>query len=75
VENGRVYSEDIKIMSDSGITVVDIKTGKPKLSENVSKIEMDRIAHIIDDMIAGKEPTYPKFETNRWDPSSFSTFA
>ena len=75
VENGKVYSEDIKIMSDSGVTVVDIRTGKPKLSENVSKVEMDRIAQIIDDIIAGREPTYPKLETNRWDPASFSTFA
>ncbi|MFA6431754.1 MAG: Mov34/MPN/PAD-1 family protein [Candidatus Margulisiibacteriota bacterium] len=75
IEDGKVYSEDIKIMSDAGITVVDIKTGKPKLSENVSKVEMDRIAQIIDDMIAGRETTYPKLETNKWDAASFNTFA
>ena len=34
VEEGQVIQEDIKIVSDSGVTVIDIVTGKPKLSEN-----------------------------------------
>jgi len=75
VEEGKVYPEDIKIISDIGITVVDIHTGKPKLSENVSRREMDRLANMIDEMIAGKRPVYPKLDPTRWDASTFSTFA
>jgi len=75
VEEGKVYPEDIKIISDIGITVVDIHTGKPKLSENVSRQEMDRLANMIDEMIAGKRPVYPKLDPTRWDASTFSTFA
>ncbi len=75
VEGKRVYPEDIKIISDIGITVVDIRTGKPKLSENVPKQEMDRIANIIDEMIAGKHPEYKKMDPTKWDASTFSTMA
>jgi len=69
VEEGKVYPEDIKIISDIGITVIDIHTGKPKLSENVSRQEMDRLANIIDEMIAGKRPVYPKLNPTHWDAS------
>ncbi|MGB9613577.1 MAG: Mov34/MPN/PAD-1 family protein [Candidatus Margulisiibacteriota bacterium] len=75
IENGKVYPEDIKIMSDIGVTVIDIRTGKPKLSENVSRQEMDRLANMIDEMIAGRRPIYPKLDPTRWDASTFSTFA
>ena len=75
VENGKVYAEDIKIMSDYGATVIDIHTGKPKLSENVNPREMDRLAQMIEDMIAGKMPVYPKLDPTHWDASTFSTFA
>lgn len=75
VDQGQVYAEDIKIMSDVGITVVDIKTGKAKLSENLTRQELDRLAMMVDDMIAGKRPTYLKLEPTHWDASTFSTFA
>jgi proteasome lid subunit RPN8/RPN11 len=74
-ENGKVYGEDIKIMSDFGVSVVDIKTGKPKLSENAPPKELDRLAHMIDDLIAGKKPEYPRLDPTHWDASTFSTFA
>jgi len=75
VEGKKVFPEDIKIISDVGVTVVDIKTGKPKLSENVPRAELDRIANMIDDLLAGKEPEYPKLRPTNWDASSFSTLA
>ena len=75
VEGKNVYQEDIKVISDIGITVIDIRTGKPKLSENVPPQEMDRIANMIDDILAGKEPEYKKMGPIKWDASSFSTLA
>lgn len=75
VESGKVYAEDIKITSDIGVTVVDIRTGKPKLSENVTRRELDRLAEMIDDMVAGRRPFYPKLDPTHWDASTFSTFA
>lgn len=75
VEGGRVYAEDIKIISDIGVTVIDIRTGKPKLSENVTPQEMDRLAQMIDDWVSGKEPIYPRLDPKNWDASTFSTFA
>ena len=75
VENSRLYQEDIKIMSDFGTTVIDIRTGQPKLSENAQPQVMDRLANMIDDMKAGKMPVYPRLDPTHWDASSFSTFA
>ena len=75
VEDDRVYEEDIKIISDIGVTVIDIRTGKPKLSENAPPAEMDRLATLVDDLIAGKEPNYKKMKPVKWDASSFSTLA
>ncbi len=72
VEGKNVYPENIKIVSNAGITVVDITSGKPKLSENVSK---DKLSIMIDNWIEGKQPEYPKFGPINWDASSFSTFA
>lgn len=75
VEGGRVYSENIKIVSDYGVTVIDIKTGKPKLGDNVKPEMMDRLANMIDDFIAGRQPEYPKLDPKNWDASTFSTMA
>lgn len=75
VEGGRVWAENIKIMSDLGITVIDIRTGKPRLSENAPRQELDRLAEMIDAMIAGKRPDYLKLGPVHWDASTFSTFA
>lgn len=74
-EGKKVYQEDIKIVSDAGVTVIDVTTGKPKLSQNTTKDEMGRLANMINAMIAGKDPQYIKLEAGRWDASSFSTFA
>jgi len=75
VENGKVYQENIKVISDTGITVIDINTGQPKLSQNLTKEEMERLSHLINDMIAGKNPEYQRLSSLGWDASSFSTFA
>jgi proteasome lid subunit RPN8/RPN11 len=75
VEGGRVYPENIKIISDMGVTVVDIKTGKPKLSDNVKPELMDRLANMVDDFIAGRRPEYPRLDPKNWDASTFSTMA
>lgn len=75
VEDGRIFPENIKIISDLGVTVVDIVTGKPKLSQNAPAVVMDRLANQIDEMIAGHSPEYPKLNPTLWDASSFSTFA
>ncbi|MBN2058029.1 MAG: M67 family metallopeptidase [Candidatus Saganbacteria bacterium] len=74
-ENGLVKPEDIKIISDVGVTVVDIMTGKPKLSENIGGKELDRLTRMINAFIEGKEPEYHKYNPTNWDASSFSTFA
>ena len=75
VENGKVYQEDIKIVSDYGITVVDIKTGKPQLSQGADRGQMDQLAEMIDQMIEGRCPDYPKLDPKSWDAGSFSTLA
>jgi proteasome lid subunit RPN8/RPN11 len=75
VENGKVCQEDIKIVSDYGITVIDIKTGQPKLSENTDRQQMDRLAEMIDEMVEGRCPVYPKLDPKNWDAGSFSTLA
>ncbi|MDI6732198.1 MAG: Mov34/MPN/PAD-1 family protein [Candidatus Margulisbacteria bacterium] len=75
VEGSKVYREDIKVISDSGVTVVDIKTGKPKLSQNTSKEEMEKLTNMINSLITGKEPQYLRIMPSKWDASSFSTFA
>ncbi len=76
VEGRDVYQEDIKIISDAGVTVIDIGTGKPKLSQNLSREEMNTMVSTINNWIGGRAPEYLKFgPTTKWDPSSFSTFA
>lgn len=75
VQDGKICQDDIKIISDIGITVVDIATGKPKLSENAPPEALDRLASMVDDLVAGKEPEYQKMRPTKWDASSFSTLA
>jgi len=75
VDQGKVYAENIKIISDIGVTVIDVATGKPKLSENVDREELDKLAEIIENLILGKEPEYQKQGPINWDASSFSTRA
>ena len=75
VENGRVYAEDIKVVSDIGATVIDIRTGKPKLSENIPDFELAKLTQMIDDWISGKEPEYAKKGPVKGDAGSFSTLA
>jgi proteasome lid subunit RPN8/RPN11 len=75
VENGKVVQEDIKVVSDYGVTVIDIKTGQPKLSEGSNHNQLDRLAEMIDQMVDGKSPVYPKLDPTKWDAGSFSTLA
>lgn len=75
VEGKNIYAEDIKIISDLGVTVIDIKTGRPRLSDNVTKEALEKLALMIDDFIAGRTPQYLKMEPIKWDASSFSTLA
>jgi proteasome lid subunit RPN8/RPN11 len=75
VEGNHIYQEDIKIISDLGVTVVDVRTGQPKLSQNLSRADMNKLVITINDWITGKAPEYPKIQPGHWDPSSFSTFA
>jgi proteasome lid subunit RPN8/RPN11 len=75
VEGKKIYPEDIKIVSDIGVTVIDVRTGKSKLSESAAREEIDKLAHMIDDIIAGKEPEYRRLKPTKWDASTFSTFA
>jgi len=74
-EGKNVFQEDIRVISDFGVTVIDINTGKPKVSDNVTQAEMIRLSNLIDDMITGKNPEYEKIASHGWDASSFSTFA
>ncbi|MCU0641371.1 MAG: M67 family metallopeptidase [Candidatus Margulisbacteria bacterium] len=75
VEGDRLYPEDIKIVSDLGATVIDIRTGKPQLAQGASAQQLDRLAEMIDGLVAGRLPEYPKFDPQNWDASSFSTLA
>lgn len=75
VENGRLYAEDIQIISDLGATVVDIRTGQPQLSAGATPQYLDRLADMVDGMVGGRMPVYPKLDPRNWDASSFSTFA
>ena len=74
IEEEKIIPETIKVVNDSGFTVVDIVTGKPKLSESISHEEMEKLAKMIDDHIHGREILYPKMQPT-WDASTFSTMA
>ncbi len=73
LEDNKLYAEPIRIVDDMGYTVVDISSGKPLLSENVSREEMNKLAQMIDDYIH-RRLSYSKMEPI-WDSSSFSTLA
>jgi [CysO sulfur-carrier protein]-S-L-cysteine hydrolase len=75
VEDGQVKPEDIKIISDIWVTVVDIRTGRPKLAENIGGSELNRLTSMVNAFIAGKDPEYHRYNPTNWDASSFSTFA
>ncbi|MBU0580675.1 MAG: M67 family metallopeptidase [Candidatus Margulisbacteria bacterium] len=75
VENRQVIPEDIKIVDDRHTTVIDITTGKPKLSQNVLEAEMIKLSIMIEDIIDRKK-RYPKLApSNKWEASSFNTVA
>ncbi len=70
----QVLPVEILVINNHGITVIDIKTGRPKLSENITPTEMEILRQMINLHIAG-QLEYPKYDANGWDASSFSTFA
>ncbi|MBI5399969.1 Mov34/MPN/PAD-1 family protein [Candidatus Saganbacteria bacterium] len=72
---GQVRGEDIKIISDVGATVVDIMTGKPRLSENIGGQELDQLTQRVNAFIQGRKPEYHRYNPTNWDASTFSTFA
>ena len=73
----KVIREEIQVINNSGVTVLDILTGRPKLSDNVSAVEMTKLHQLIDAIIE-ERANYPrlspknKFEAIR---SSFNTEA
>jgi proteasome lid subunit RPN8/RPN11 len=72
-----VTKEEIKVINNNGVTVIDIHTGHAKLSENVTKEEMDKLSMMIDAIIEN-EVKYPKFSPkNDFEArsSSFNTEA
>ncbi len=75
IENRQVIPEDIKVIDDRHVTVIDVVTGKPKLSENLVESEMVKLQQMIEDIIERKR-RYPKLApSNRWESSSFNTVA
>ena len=75
VENRVPIPVPIQVIDNRGVTVIDIETGKPKLSDNVLKEDMVKLASMIDDIIDQKAK-YPKMSpSNRFDSSSFNTLA
>ena len=75
VENRQVITEDIKVIDDRHTTVIDITTGKPKLSQNVMEEEMIKLHDMIEDII-DRKTRYPKLApSNKWEASSFNTLA
>jgi proteasome lid subunit RPN8/RPN11 len=71
----KVIPEPIKVIDDRHTTVIDIDTGKPKLSDNVMAEEMIKLHSMIDDLI-DRKAHYPKLTpSNEWEPSSFNTVA
>lgn len=65
----------IQVIDNRGVTVIDIQTGKPKLSDNVVQSEMEKLAQMIDDIIEQKAK-YPKMKSsNKYDSTSFNTIA
>lgn len=74
---GKVVQEEIKVINNNGLTVIDIVTGKPKLSDNVTAEEMTKLNNLIEDIIEQKLK-YPKLQPkNKFEAyrSSFNTEA
>ncbi|MDR1998299.1 MAG: Mov34/MPN/PAD-1 family protein [Candidatus Margulisbacteria bacterium] len=73
----QVLREEIQIIDDKGVTVVDIQTGKPRLSDNVSSAAMHKLHELIDAII-DERARYPRLSPkNRFEAarSSFNTEA
>ncbi len=73
----RVIPEEINVINNNGITVLDITTGKPKLSQNATQEEMDKLNKLIH-AILEEQIKYPKFQPkNKFESyrSSFNTEA
>lgn len=75
VENRQVIPEDIKIIDNRHTTVIDITTGKPKLSQNVLEDEMILLHNMIDNIIDKKNKYTKLAPSSKWEASSFSTMA
>ena len=73
IEQGEIVPEPIKIISDEGMTVLDIHADKPLLAQNATLLEMQQLSDMIDDIIYG-EAKYPKMPPV-WEASNFSTMA
>jgi proteasome lid subunit RPN8/RPN11 len=73
----KVTREEIQVVNNNGVMVIDITTGAPKLSDNVTAAEMGKLALLIDNIIE-ERATYPKFAPkNKFEAqrSSFNTEA
>lgn len=66
--------EAIRVISDKGFTVVDIATGKPKMSDNLPEKEMAELKQMLSDYL-NRKLTYKKDIPVNWDSSTFSTKA
>jgi proteasome lid subunit RPN8/RPN11 len=67
-----VIREDIQVINDNGVTVIDINTGQPKLSEHVSTLEMQKL-HTLIDAIVEERAKYPRLAPkNKFEASRFS---
>ena len=73
VDGQYLIQEPIEIISDQGVKVLDISTGKPLLSQNAAEMEMAKLGSMIDDIIH-RRSQYPKMDPT-WESSSFSTLA
>jgi len=75
VENRVPIPIPIKIIDNRGVTVIDIDTGKPKMSDNMVEADIKKLSNLINDIIDQKAK-YPKLSpSNKFDPSSFNTLA
>jgi len=73
IDGNNLIQEPIKVIDDIGTTVIDVRTGHRKLSENAMQDEMDRLSNMIQDIIYHRS-RYDKMQP-LWDDSTFSTLA
>lgn len=73
VEDDYLIQEHIQIIDDTGASVIDIRTGQPKLGDNAMADEMQRLSEMITDIV-NHQGQYQK-QKPTWDQSSFSTLA